>query len=269
MEDVRSSTYTYRRAGLSLWHHIHGFDLKIDEQMSRRLGRAARLCQPEAMPSRPPVRIADLGIIRNGLPIERDRAMAAVWACVSFAFFGLARLGELTVETLSEPRDRLARCLRLHWTVRPAEGSAAPTVTLRLPMDKTQGPNGSDLIASQQLTSPALCPVAAVRWHLHVNRDVPQDAGAFAFLDSGGCVRELTTDHCIRVANSLLSAADRPPILGHCLRIGGATFYLNAGIPELDIRRHGRWKSDAMLVYLRRLYVSAGRVFAHVDTTNG
>ncbi|CAD7065597.1 unnamed protein product [Tilletia caries] len=211
MEDVRS-TYTYRRAGLSLWHHIHGFDLKIDEQMSRRLGRAARLCQPEAMPSRPLVRIADLGIIRNGLPIERDRAMAAVWACVSFAFFGLARPGELTVETLSEPRDRLARYLRLHWTVRPAEGSAAPTVTLRLLTDKTQGPNGSDLIASQQLT---------------------------------------------------------PPILGHCLRIGGTTFYLNAGIPELDIRRHGRWKSDAMLVYLRRLYVSAGRVFAHVDTTNG
>ncbi|CAD6972916.1 unnamed protein product [Tilletia controversa] len=196
------------------------------------------------MPSRPLVRIADLGIIRNGLPIERDRAMAAVWACVSFAFFGLARPGELTVETLSEPRDRLARYLRLHWTVRPAEGSAAPTVTLRLLTDKTQGPNGSDLIASQQLTSPALCPVAAVRWHLHVNRDVPQDA-VFS------------------------PAADRPPILGHCLRIGGTTFYLNAGIPELDIRRHGRWKSDAMLVYLRRLYVSAGRVFAHVDTTNG
>ncbi|KAE8182586.1 hypothetical protein CF336_g8494, partial [Tilletia laevis] len=157
--------------------------------------------------------------------------MAAVWACISFAFFGLARLGELTVETLSEPRDRLARSLRLHWSVRPAEGSAAPTVTLRLPTDKVQGPNGSDLIASQQQTSPSLCPVAAVRWHLHVNRAVPQDAGAFAFIDAAGCVRELTTDFCIKTANEALSSANLQPISGHCLRIGGTTFYLSAGIP--------------------------------------
>ncbi|CAD6932281.1 unnamed protein product, partial [Tilletia controversa] len=37
---------------------------------------------PEAVPSRPPVRLDDLYVIRNALPIERDRASAAIWACL-------------------------------------------------------------------------------------------------------------------------------------------------------------------------------------------
>ncbi|KAE8241475.1 hypothetical protein A4X13_0g7399 [Tilletia indica] len=91
----------------------------------------------------------------------------------------------------------------------------------------------------------------------------------FALWQQKGLVHELRTQFCVDTANAALTAAGRTPITAHCLRIGGTTFYLAAGIPEADIRRHGRWKSDAMLVYLRRLYVAAGRTFANVDPTHG
>ncbi|KAE8185706.1 hypothetical protein CF328_g7459 [Tilletia controversa] len=157
------------------------------------------------------------------------------------------------------PFGPVSRALRYHWSLRPPDGIVAATVTLRLPIDKPQGPTGSDLIASSQASSsPQICTVHAVDHHLLVNAAVPADAGPFAYIDCDGHSRELTGSFCTDTANAILAAANRPPIKGHCLRIGGTTFYMSAGIPETDIRRHGRWKTDVMLTYIRRMYVSAG-----------
>ncbi|KAE8184916.1 hypothetical protein CF336_g7611 [Tilletia laevis] len=269
LDQFRASTQRNRHAAIRLWHELHGFELAVSEFALARLSRAGTLLQPEPLPSRRPVRLDNLQVIRNGLEIHNDRAHAAIWACVSFAFFSLARIGEVTAD-LSAPRDPTARALRYHWSLRPPDGIIAATVTLRLPVDKTQGPTGSELIASSQAaSSPQICPVHAVHHHLLVNAAVPADAGPFAYIDCNGHPRELTGSFCTDTANAILAAANRPPIKGHCLRIGGTTFYMSAGIPETDIRRHGRWKTDVMLTYIRRMYVSAGRTFANVDPTFG
>ncbi|KAE8238351.1 hypothetical protein A4X06_0g8834 [Tilletia controversa] len=269
LDEFRASTQSKRRSALELWHKIHGFPFNIDDDTCQCLGRAAKILQPEPLPSRDPVRLDDLRIIRAALNVNSDRAHAAVWACVSFAFFGLARLGELTVESHKPEVLSALRSLRSHWTLRSESGSVAPTVVLHLPQDKVQGTDGSDLIAARQAPSPDLCPVAAVQFHLRANEAVPASAGAFAYIDKNGRVREMTSDFCTTTVNRALQAAGRPTITGHCFRIGGTTFYLAAGVPDIDIRRHGRWASDAYLIYLRRLYVSAGRIFADVDPTHG
>ncbi|KAE8245773.1 hypothetical protein A4X06_0g5430 [Tilletia controversa] len=177
-------------------------------RMSTVATSAGTLLQPQPLPSRRPVRLDDLLVIRNGLEIHNDRAHAAIWACVSFAFFSLARIGEVTAD-LSAPRDPTARALRYHWSLRPPDGIVAATVTLRLPIDKTQGPTGSDLIASSQASSsPQICPVHAVHHHLLVNAAVPADAGPFAYIDCDGHPRELTGSFCTDTANAILAAAN-------------------------------------------------------------
>lgn len=46
--------------------------------------------------------------------------------------------------------------------------------------------------------------------------------------------------------------ADVRNFSAHSLRRGGATAAANAGAPLEDIKIHGRWKSDAVLVYIRK-----------------
>ncbi|KAE8215986.1 hypothetical protein CF319_g8966 [Tilletia indica] len=264
LELFRATTQSTRRAALQLWHDVHGFDFQFGGAIASRLTQAAKRLQTEPVPPRRPLGIDDLRIIRAALPLETDRRAAAVWACVAFGFFSLARIGELTASSLSDTRDASQRALRGNWIFPPPEGTDAPTVSLHLPRDKVNT-RGSGLIAAAQRPSPEVCPVSAVRWYLHLNSDVPTSAGALAYRDPAGNVRELTANDCLKDVNAVLLRARLPPITGHCLRIGGATFYLIARIPEQEIRRHGRWGSDAYLLYLRRLHVAAGRVFGDLD----
>ena len=44
---------------------------------------------------------------------------------------------------------------------------------------------------------------------------------------------------------------DRALYSGHSCRAGGATDMFAAGIPYYVVKRHGRWKSDAALIYYR------------------
>ncbi|KAE8240192.1 hypothetical protein A4X13_0g7907 [Tilletia indica] len=263
LDSLRATTQSTRRAALQLWHDIHGFDFKFDGATASRLSQAAKRLQTEPVPPRRPLDVEDLRAIRSGLStIARNKA-AAIWACVVFGFFSLARIGELTAEKLSDPRDATQRALRNNWSFRPAEGAAVSTMTLHLPRDKVNT-RGTGLIAAAQPASLDVCPVEAVRWHLQVNSSVPAQYGALAYGDVGGGVRELTAAECLKEVNAALASAGRPPISGHCLRIGGATFFLTSGVPEQEIRRHGRWGSDAHLLYLRRLHVAAGRAFGNL-----
>ena len=39
----------------------------------------------------------------------------------------------------------------------------------------------------------------------------------------------------------------------HSLRRGGATFFAEKGVPLPAIKRHGKWRSDAIELYLKRM----------------
>lgn len=47
-----------------------------------------------------------------------------------------------------------------------------------------------------------------------------------------------------------LSGVNAAEISGHSLRRGGATAAVLAGVPEVLIKQHGRWKSDAVHAYI-------------------
>ena len=45
---------------------------------------------------------------------------------------------------------------------------------------------------------------------------------------------------------------DLARVTAHSLRRGGATAAAEAGVPLATIQEHGRWRSDAVLVYIRK-----------------
>ena len=47
----------------------------------------------------------------------------------------------------------------------------------------------------------------------------------------------------------------------HSLRRGGATFFAESGVPVPAIKRHGKWKSEAIELYLKKMYHRTSPVF--------
>jgi integrase len=72
--------------------------------------------------------------------------------------------------------------------------------------------------------------------------------------------RSVTTDKLRKYVKSLVSKAGYDPkeFSGHSLRAGGATDLFTSGMSYTAIKKYGRWKSDAALLYYRdELHVQA------------
>jgi hypothetical protein len=114
----------------------------------------------------------------------------------------------------------------------------------------------------------SLCPVKALArlcHHIRLHGGDPHTP-IFAYVDSTGLWRHITpymmTDALRQSASALAHITGIAPALisTRSLRPGGATALLCAGVDTDVIQLLGRWKSDAMLRYLR--------VAAHAHTTN-
>ena len=98
-----------------------------------------------------------------------------------------------------------------------------------------------------------ICPVKAIKW-LHktlkdhgitpeANRPICQLAGADEFLtrDNVSNLLKIIAEQC---------GCDPKKLASHSLRRGGACAYAAAGVPDEDIKRFGRWTSDAYKLYI-------------------
>lgn len=104
-----------------------------------------------------------------------------------------------------------------------------------------------------------LCPVrAAQRRVLHLRQhNAPPDCPLYRYFDTTGAPHAITTGDitaALRVAAaSVQHVTNIPPerVVAYSLRSGGATALLISGVDETAIRALGRWKSDAIFLYLR------------------
>jgi hypothetical protein len=104
-----------------------------------------------------------------------------------------------------------------------------------------------------------LCPVrAAQRRVLHLRQHhASPDCPLHRYFDITGAARDVTTGDittALRAAAALVQhITNIPPdrVVAYSLRSGGATALLVSGVDETAIRALGRWKSDAIFLYLR------------------
>jgi hypothetical protein len=106
---------------------------------------------------------------------------------------------------------------------------------------------------------PVLCPVLAARrrvLHLREHNASPT-CPLYRYYDSTNRSHDVTTrditSELRRAATAVFHLTNIPPdrIEAYSLRSGGATALLVSGVDETAIRALGRWKSDAIFLYLR------------------
>ena len=163
-------------------------------------------------------------------------------AALLTAFHGFLRCGEFTSRNRTAPFDPRKQLTRGDVVVQ------ARSAKIRLKVSKTD-PRGQGVTIHIGAASQPYCAVTALRLYLTLTTG-DKDSPLFTYQSGERLTREKFVDE----TRSLLVAAGIPNIdhySGHSFRIGAATTSAVAGAPEWLIRTMGRWRSDAVLRYIR------------------
>jgi hypothetical protein len=244
-----ASVIRHTLAALRHWHEINGLVWNGTTPRVLRVRHAAELHAPDrSQPPRAPVTLDHLQALREGLSLSNTRD-SAIYAVATAAFWGVGRLGELTVPSLStfNPRYHVTRGTFILRRTLPNHGRS---FLFRIPWSKTTKRWGAEFILTGQ--SHNTCPIMAMEHHLLINDDIPNHHGLFSYAENGA-PKFLTKAAFLSRCREVWRAAGLPDVSGHSFRIGGATEHLRRGLSLDLLQLQGRWTSDAFKLYLRRL----------------
>lgn len=238
-------------SGLRAWHIIHGLAWPDDRLRLDALLRAAANMAPEGatQSQKQPYMVDDLRRIQAQL--NRDVPLdAAVAAVANVLFFGLGRLGELTIRKHKDFSAAVHVTIRGLSTGTDREGR--PVWNLFIPKTKVAR-NGEKIQWARQVG--LIDPVDALDSHLRLNQPTAQEH-LFTYQTTYRNGRRkripLTRDAFLERIRKAAADAGVPPLGGHAFRIGGTLEYLLRQVPFEVVKAHGRWKGDSFQLYLRR-----------------
>jgi hypothetical protein len=239
-------------AAVRAWHLIHNVPWGFAEgDLSQLIKGAADIAKH--IPSlrrveRQPFTVAELNAVCSQL-ISDNSLDAAVWACITIAFWGIARMQELTVPTLGSSSFDSTRHPQITDVSKRIDPRLQRLVTvIHIPSTKSAPLAGEDILFAAQQGS---CdPDAALLNHCRVN--CPQPGEHLFAYNARGKRRPLSQKVLLLRLQSACSSAGISDKHGHSFRIGGTLEYLLRGLSFELVKYLGRWKSDAFQVYLRR-----------------
>ena len=184
--------------------------------------------------------------IRSQLELDKPRD-AAVYSCLTTAFYTAGHLGEFTVPRLGAfEKDRHVKPSDIR--IELDRNSLISTI-FHIPKTKSSPIHGEDLSWSKQTGDTD--PEAALARHLELNKP-PVDGHLFAYIHKDGKHRPLTKPEFLRTVAAAARKAGLDPRQGHGIRIGATLEYLLRGTPFEVMKVKGRWASDAFLIYLTK-----------------
>ena len=163
------------------------------------------------------------------------------WAICSIAFYSMARLTELVVE--SERRVETAVKLQHVQIVGTKE---KPGASILLPRTKSHDPAIPAMLCVEP-TNDETCLMQALLQYLLVRRKLSYGKDSqilFCYENGSPVTRE-------QFMNSIHMCLPGANIDARSFRSGGATFWTLKGMPEIMIQREGRWSSAAFQRYIR------------------
>jgi hypothetical protein len=125
------------------------------------------------------------------------------------------------------------------------------SASFHIPWTKTTREEGASVIVTAR--DDILCPCAALRNHLAINKDIPSTSSLFAYTTANEQWEHMTKYRFMDFCADVWSTAGLAHVLGHSFRIGGAVELLLAGVPPEIVAATGGWTSLAFLLYWRRM----------------
>ncbi|KAG2060439.1 hypothetical protein BDR06DRAFT_1053562 [Suillus hirtellus] len=229
------------------WHTIHGQAWGVNQdQLKALLDEAAELTPASLKRSKwEPFTVKLILQIRShlnlGTPLD-----AAVYACLTTAFYTLCQLGELTTKTIKDFEvERVVKHLDVVFDVKDRHYYHVTKIfILRTKVSAT----GESIYWAQQ--EDQTDPKTVLLHHFAVN-DSKLHGHLFAWKHIKG-VRPLTKNKFWKRINSVIKRASLGNFKGHSLHIGGTLEYLLRRIPFDIVKSIGRWSSEAFTGYLRK-----------------
>lgn len=234
---VLSDTTKRYLTGIRMWHVLHNVPFPdINHHRVRLLLKAAKVTQTPPTPTRTGFTLMDVHRLIHSLD-NSGSANNVLRALILVGFWGLARLGELTLS--SDHPDVFIR--RKDVSVN-ATGSS---MKIRIRLAKTASPGEIQLIHLRKQPN-ELDPISAVMCVLHEIKGGPADP-LFPGLHPTTPISR----------NSVISFFEKfkpekgLSWSGHSLRIGGASLRAHCGCSVRALKKAGRWKSSAYKLYVR------------------
>lgn len=245
-ESVKSTTLKAYIAGIKAWHMFHDqpyphhADAAVKTLLKATKMIEARMNEVER--KRPPVLVSDLVIPLEVLP-ERGELGLAMLTVALVAFWGTARLGELLSDN---KKKRLPRWDDLVWA------DDKSYVRIRLLDAKTAAPGEVQEIHLQRQHS-ILDPVSMLEeWFILRPRKTSEEIFMVSIDNKKQRLGKQSTIGLLRSVWNERRPRSRQLLHGHSFRIGGASLRWNLGAGKEEVKRCGRWASDAYLIYLRK-----------------
>lgn len=245
-ESVKSTTLKAYIAGIKAWHMFHdqAYPHEVDGAVKTLL-KATKMIEArmnEVEKRRSPVLISDLVILLEILPSQGELGLATLTAAL-VAFWGTARLGELLSDNM---KKRLPTWEDLEWA---ADKSY---VRILLIDAKTARPGEEQRIHLQRQNS-VLDPVSMLEaWYSFRPRKPSEEIFTLCVDGKKKRLGKQTTIERLRAVWNTRRPKGKQILHGHSFRIGGASLRWNLGANRGEVKRCGRWASDAYLVYLRK-----------------
>ncbi|KNF02809.1 hypothetical protein PSTG_04094 [Puccinia striiformis f. sp. tritici PST-78] len=163
------------------------------------------------------------------------------------AFWGMARLSELTSEEKTGPLRKETALLTSDVAFYSAEGVECASLAIR--GAKTSAPGEIQTIYLRSLKN-MLCPVQAVRRRLAEAKN--RETSLFGYNSPTNNSRVHITKDTYRSLLKTITQVDvQIGMTGHSFRVGGASLRFALGVPVPEICQLGRWTSDCYKLYLR------------------
>jgi hypothetical protein len=226
------------------WNIQHGYAWHPSQRLDAIIS-GIRKAKPSgaSKEKRPPVTLEMMKVLRQGLDLIRAED-ACCWANACTAFWGSCRLGELLPKTVKGFE------LRKQPLLSDILIDSKDCITIHLPYTKTMQNNGEDSHIFRQ--NAPLDPLCAIRHHVARSQLAPGDMLA-SYRSEEGSLHTFSKDTFLKKCNAIWLANGVTRMTGHSFRIRGATVFLENGTESDVVKKLGRWKSDAALLYWRNL----------------
>ena len=240
-----SSTIATYVSGVGVYHRLHGHVDPTKDFLVLKLLEGCRRDR-QSCDSREPITISTLTRILEALP----HVTVSHFECVLFrasmlcAFFGFMRVSEFTADSKNRIQDSV---LRMSDVTFRAVGDRCDSVLISFRASKNNQYGRAQVVRLVCANNKLICPVTALQEFVHVR---PSGPGPLFCHFSGEPLTRYQFNAVLQKALIFCGIEGRR-VRAHSFRIGAATVAHSLGVPISDIQRMGRWRSDAVLTYIR------------------